>query len=326
MMISVIIATRDRAPLLATTLDAVAGQQSPGCAFEILVVDNASADGTPAVVRTAAAGAGVPMTYLREERPGKSHALNTGVTHARGDLLVFTDDDVLPSRGWLAAFVRAVHETRADFATGRILPLWEAPPPRWMSPALHGALSIADGGPERLALSKGLNEQITPMGGNLAVRRSITDRIGGWNPALGKRQGTLRSAEDHEFALRMFAAGFTGVYEPDAVVRHRVPADRLRRAYFQRWFYDNGVIVAGLEQNYPSTDRYVLKVPRYRWRRAFVDLGSTIRAIVTADPKRATAGHMRLVWFAGYLRARWKRPTPSDSAQHQVRAAALPRS
>lgn len=304
-MISVVIATRDRAPLLAETLNAIVAQQQwPGQSFEVVVVDNASTDATPAVVEAIAARSSVPVVYLREERSGKSCALNTALAHVRGDLLVFTDDDVLPDPGWLAAYVRAFEESGADFAAGRIFPLWEAEPPRWMSPALHGVLAIPDGGPVRLPLGRDVNVQIMPIGANMAVRRRVVDRIGGWDPSLGKLQGTLRTGEDHEFALRMTTAGFTGVYEPAASVRHRVPADRLRKAYFRRWFYDNGTIVAGLENHYPTTDRYILNTPRYLWRDALVRLFSMLRALVARDSAGVTAGTMRLVWFAGYVKAR----------------------
>ena len=318
-MISVIIATRDRAALLAATLDAVAAQEQPGCPFEILVVDNASTDGTPSVVE-AAARRGAPIVYLYESRPGKSHALNAAVARARGDLLVFTDDDVLPSPGWLAAYVRAMRETGADYAAGRILPLWEVPPPRWMSPELYGVLAVPDGGEQRLQIAKGVNDHVMPLGANMAVSRRVLDAIGGWNPDLGKLQGTLRTGEDHELSLRMIAAGFIGVYEPAAAVRHRVPRERLRLSYFQRWFYDNGAIEAGLEQNYPTTERYLLNVPRYLWRRFLGDVVTTIAALVTWRPKRATAGEMRIAWFAGYVRARWSR----HAAAVRPRTAVIP--
>src|SRR5215210_178760 len=137
--VSVIIATRDRAALLEETLQAIARQDAPGVAFEVVVADNASIDRTRDVVADAARRLPLAIEYVHEPRPGKSHALNTAVAAAHGDILVFTDDDVLPSTGWLAAFVRALNETGADFGTGRIMPLWEAQPPAWMSPQLYGA-------------------------------------------------------------------------------------------------------------------------------------------------------------------------------------------
>jgi glucosyl-dolichyl phosphate glucuronosyltransferase len=321
-MISIVIATRNRAALLASTLDALSRQGS-GNPYEIVVVDNASVDETAAVVE-AAARRGSPIRYAYEPRPGKSHALNTAIGVARGDLLVFTDDDVLPSAEWLSEYVRAFAETGADYAVGRILPFWEAPPPRWLSPALYGVLAVPDGGGQRVLISKGQNEHIMPLGANMAVRRHVLDRVGGWNPALGKLQGTLRTGEDHELSLKMIEAGFAGVYEPGACVQHRVPAERLRFRYFQRWYYDNGAIEAGLEQDYPSTTRYVLGVPRYLWRQLVADVLTTILAIVTFDTRRAAAGELRLAWFAGYLRARWNgRMRP---ARVQAHAPAIPRS
>jgi glycosyltransferase involved in cell wall biosynthesis len=320
MMVSVVIATRDRAPLLEKTLEALCRQDPPGCPYEILIVDNASRDDTSGVVARAATRDVVPIRYLFEDRAGKSYALNTAVARAHGDLLVLTDDDVVPSAGWLAAYVRAFTETRADFAVGRILPQWEAPPPRWMSSALYGVLAVPDAGTRRLTLKKGVNEEVMPIGANMAVRRHVLDRVGGWNPNLGKLQGTLRTGEDHEFALKMLEAGFIGVYEPDAWVRHRVPADRLRLAYFQRWFYDNGTTVAALEQDFPTTDRYLFNAPRYLWRQFAHDLLMIVWSIVTCDARRATACEMRLAWFAGFLRGCWSRrkTAPTEAARAAI--------
>ncbi len=321
-MISVIVATRDRAPLLKTTLEALCGQVSPGCPVEILVVDNGSVDRTRDVVEAAARDSSVPVVYLTESRPGKSHALNTAVARAKGDLLAFTDDDVLPSPGWLAAYTQAFVETGADYAAGRILPLWEATPPRWLTPAQHGVLAVCDGGTRRLILA-GIHDQVMPIGANMAVRRHVLDRVGGWNPELGKLKDTLRTGEDHEFALKLAAAGFAGVYEPEACALHRVPAERLRLEYFFRWCYSNGRIEAGLEQEYPSTTNYLLRVPMYLWRRLATDLASTVTGIVTVDPRPATSGAMRVAWFGGYLAGRWKRPRMRDVA---VRGPVIDRS
>ncbi|HXW08854.1 MAG TPA: glycosyltransferase [Vicinamibacterales bacterium] len=319
MTISVVIATHNRARLLASTLEAVAAQESPSVWWEIVVVDNGSTDETAEVVRTAASRAPVPVVYLRETRSGKSHALNTAMPRARGELIVLTDDDVLPSPGWLNAYLAAFREDQADYAAGRIFPLWEAAPPRWLSPRLYGVLAVADGGPFRLELGGGLNQQIMPIGANMAVRRHVLDRIGGWNAGLGKLQGTLRTGEDHEFALRMARAGCKGLYVPEAWVRHRVPADRLRLPYFSRWYIDNGAIVAGLDQEYAPGARELLGVPRYLWRRAAADVLGATGAAVRLNVAAGVASAMRLFWFGGYVRARWtRRATAAVEAQPVV--------
>ena len=261
----------------------------------------------------------IRIHYIYEPRPGKSHALNTAVAAAQGDLLVFTDDDVLPAPGWLAAFVRAMAGTDVDFATGRILPRWEAEPPSWISPQLYGALSVADAGAERLPLAKGVNNHVMPMGGNLALRRSVVESVGGWNPELGSLQGTLRTGEDHEFALKMLDAGFKGVYEPEAAVSHRVPAERLRMAYFRRWLSTNGGIHAALEARFPSTPHYLLNVPRYRWRLFASDLLDGAIGVVSLNRRRVIAAWMKTTWFAAYVRGRWelRGRTLKPAAAHQ---------
>lgn len=322
-MISVIIATRDRAALLRDTLAAIAVQDDPGTAVEILVADNASVDDTREAVREASAALRWPLHYLSESRAGKSHALNSALAQVHGDILVFTDDDVLPSRGWLKAYATAFAETGADYAVGRIHPLWEAPPPAWMSAALYGVLAVPDGGTTRLRITADEHSDIMPLGANMAVRRHVVDRIGGWNTALGKLQGTLRTGEDHEFALRMSSAGFIGVYEPAAAVQHRVPADRLQLSYFCRWFYDNGGIEAGLEDRFPTTTRYVCNVPRHLWRQSVADIARLAAAALTGNRRTLVARSMRLAWFAGYVRARWQRRSGSGAPDPHSRAAEL---
>ena len=261
----------------------------------------------------------MPIVYVTEATPGKSHALNTAVARAHGDLLVFTDDDVLPSPGWLAAYVRSFTETDADFAAGRVLPLWEAPAPAWLSPDLYAALSIVDGGTRRVRLVKGAADFIMPIGANMAVRRRVFDRVGGWNPDLGKLQGTLRTGEDHEFMLKMIAAGFTGVYEPEASVRHRVPADRLRLPYFAA---GSGTTASSRQASSGSIRRRIdtssgclatsgLSVLARCWRQHGQSPPGTRRG-----PRRP----VRLAWFGGYLRGLWNHRRAGVAHKRWIRA------
>ena len=305
-MISIVVATHNRRTLVERTISALAAQEYRIGGLEIVVVDNASTDGTADTLHALARQAGGhAIRVLHEARPGKSFAVNTGVSAAAGDLIALTDDDVLPSRRWVAAIQKAMTESGADFCVGRIRPLWGAPPPAWLSPALHGVLAIPDNGPERLPIRRGLNEHVMPIGANMAVRRTVLSRVGGWRPELGKLRHTLRSGEDHEFFLRMLHAGLRGVYEPEAEVAHLVPADRLRKPYFLRWLYDNGQIVAGIERAYPPRVVSLLGVPRYLWRQAASD---ALDLVATLRPGRGAerfARGTRLAWFAGYLRGAW---------------------
>ncbi len=306
MFVSIVIATRNRSALLGQTLDVLADQQWPVNRLEIIVADNGSSDDTRAVVEHAARrDGGAAVRYLFVAQPGKSHAVNAALPLTQGDLVAFTDDDVQPEADWIAALVRAVEETNADFVAGRIQPRWEIDPPSWMSPELYGVLAIPDNGVTRLPISANGTANVMPIGANMAVRASVIARIGGLRTDLGKVDGSLRTGEDHEFFLRLLHAGCGGVYEPAAVVHHFVPRERLRRDYFRRWLHQNGRDVAKLEREYTTQLRRLFAVPRYLWRQAVADAVRAVRAALTRDDRGRFAAWLRLVWFAGYIRESW---------------------
>jgi cellulose synthase/poly-beta-1,6-N-acetylglucosamine synthase-like glycosyltransferase len=301
--ISVVIATRNRAGLLASTLVAVSRQHWPGDRLEIVVADNGSTDDTAAVVSAARCALGAPlMRYVYVGRPGKSHAVNAAFQEIRGDLIALTDDDVQPDVDWLKHLSRAFEETGADFVAGRIKPIWSEPPPPWLSSALYGVLAVPDNGDTRQPLTA--EGHAMPIGANMALRRAALTKVGGLRETFGKLEGTLRTGEDHEFFLRLLAAGQKGIYEPAALVYHWVPPERLRPAYFRRWLYQNGRDVARLEQLYPTAARRLAGVPRYLWREAARAAWTAVRALLTRDRPRGFASAARLAWFGGYLRQR----------------------
>jgi glycosyltransferase involved in cell wall biosynthesis len=304
--ISVIIATRDRAGLLAQTLDALIDQTWCREQLEIVVADNGSSDHTREIVEAAARRPKAPpIRYLYVAKPGKSNAVNAALRRAGGELLAFTDDDVLPEPTWLAQLASAFVDPAIDFAAGRILPRWESEPPSWLLRALYGALSVNDNGDRRLAIGAGERDDVMAQGGNMAVRATVIARLGGLRTDLGSLQGTLRNGEDHEFFLRMRHAGCRGTYEPTAVVRHWVARERLTPAYFRRWLYENGRDVARLESSYPLRTARLLGVPRYLWREAAINMCQAMRFALGGDRPSGFAAALRVIWFGGYIRETW---------------------
>ena len=301
-LVSVVIATRDRAALLAQTLEALSRQTWPHDRLEVLVADNGSTDGTRATIEGAAARPDMPaVVYLSVDEPGKSFAVNAALARARGAILALTDDDVLPEPAWIERLVAAFDETGADFVAGRILPRWEASPPAWLSPALYGVLAIPESGNDRQAIPSPGNS-VMPIGANMAVRSEVIARIGGLRTDLGKLEGTLRTCEDHEFFLRMLGAGFRGTYEPTAVAHHLVARNRLVAGYFQRWMYQNGRDVASLGAPDGKQVSRLLGIPRYLWRETAWHASRALRCSIAGDRRAALAAALRVVWFAGYVR------------------------
>ena len=227
----VIVPTRNRARILSELLASLVQQRTEGCfTFEIVVVDNGSTDGTSRLVQKMAADCPVPMTCLVEPRPGKPFAANTGIAHARSDVLAFTDDDVVAEPAWLLGIWRCFRETDAEAVAGRILPLWVDGRPEWMTDHIMGklgTLGCADFGTERLVINPA-TRQYWWVGGNIAVRRELMERLGGFD--VRRLRG-----EDAELFDRYRRSGVRVVYEPAAVVHHKIGKERLTPAYFRAW-------------------------------------------------------------------------------------------
>jgi glycosyltransferase involved in cell wall biosynthesis len=204
---SIVISTRNRADRLPRCLAAI-GRLSSGNGFELVVVDNNSTDDTRAIVELFARTVPFPVAYVLERRPGLSFARNAGIARSRGRIIVFTDDDCYPREDLLDHVDAAFRDQRIGFMSGRVL-LFD----RSDYPAMISEWT------ERRVLEPGT--YIWPgliKGANMAYRRSVLDRIGGFDPVFGS--GTPFPCDDCDAAARASLAGFAGLYTPDAVVYH----------------------------------------------------------------------------------------------------------
>jgi len=229
--VSVAVCTLDRAKVLAGCLDALAAQSPVPPGMEVLVIDNGSTDDTEAVV------AGHPCARrVVEPTRGLSHARNTALREATGDVVAFLDDDARPEPGW-AASVAAAAERWPDAGAigGPVVLEWLAPRPSWLGPELERWYSgRALGDAPRL-----LGEREHPVGANLAIRRAAALEVGGFSPELGRVGAALGSEEEVDLLRRLRGAGWEVAWEPAASVRHLVEPERmtvrwlLRRAWAQ---------------------------------------------------------------------------------------------
>jgi len=227
--VTVIIATRNRGAALADVLERLRLQDTSAVfTFDVLVVDNGSSDETAHVAQERHRTLPVPLRYLREERVGRPHALNAGIAFAVAPVFAFTDDDTVPTPGWLHTLWSCLHEERVDAVTGRVLPLWTSPRPEWLTDEAFralGRLGCLDHGPSRLRTADGQNCRWFTS--NLMIRRDVVRRLGGWDTRLSYFQDT-------EYYRRAVAAGVRVAYEPAAVVHHKIGAERLTPKYFRR--------------------------------------------------------------------------------------------
>jgi len=308
---TVLICTYNRAALLGETLDSLSRCQVNGLRWDVVVVDNNSGDETRQVVASWVQRFPASLRYIFEPRQGKSIALNTGLAATDATIIVFTDDDVRVAEDWLAASCRhLLHDQEVDYAGGPVMPIWERPCPAWLDqnrPDLWGTLAILDYGQAPFIFEE---RRRVPLGANMAVRRSLIDRVGGFAPDLGRRGNSLLGQEQAEFFCRSREAGARGLYVPTMAVYHHVPAKRLTRAYFRRWWFWKGVSKSRLEQRHPVTELGIdlssvprlLGVPRFMFGSALRDLGGWLRAVLTRDGIERMRREMMLCYFAGYLK------------------------
>ncbi len=239
---SVVVCTRDRSQALTSTCQALLDLETPSGGWEVLIVDNGSRDDTPAVARRFA-DAAPGLVRIVEERSGAlSVARNTGFRQARGELVAYLDDDAIPEPQWLSALVEVLRQDGVLVAGGPVEPLFDAPPPPWVTPFLP-YLSAWDRGTEihELAYAE------YPRGANMGFRREVFERFGGFSPRFGRRPGSLLSCEEIELCLRVERGGGRILYAPSARVRHRTPASRVTPLWLERRFGAQGQSEALLE-------------------------------------------------------------------------------
>jgi GT2 family glycosyltransferase len=229
-VISVIVCTYNRRTTLAQTLRSLRELRIDGVDWELILVDNKSTDGTADVLREFAGSSGLNVRIVFEPVQGLSQARNTGIRHASGDIIAFTDDDVLVDPRWLCQLQDTFDKYECAGVGGRIIPLWDAPPPRWLhlegpNSLRHGAIVKFDEGPRVLELRK------PPFGANMSFRREVFESVGPFRTDFGKCGSSWMTGEDIEFCLRLLRSGRKIMYAPGAVIYHRVPQAGLRKRF-----------------------------------------------------------------------------------------------
>ncbi|MGD1861311.1 MAG: glycosyltransferase family 2 protein [Leptolyngbyaceae cyanobacterium] len=226
--ISAIICTHNRAQYLGAAIDSLLAQNFAD--YEIIVVDNASTDATRAVVE-----ARLPhprLQYLCEMTLGLSTARNTGAQAAQGKILAYLDDDAEASDGWLQAIASIFdQDAKVAIAGGRVTLIWpdQQTPPKWLSPGMAGNLGAYDLGREMTDITQ---PGLTPRGLNYAITADFLNKIGGFDPNLGRVGKNLLSNEELYMTEKALKMGYRVVYSPDALVAHNVAPARLKPAWF----------------------------------------------------------------------------------------------
>jgi glycosyltransferase involved in cell wall biosynthesis len=214
--VSIIICTVNRGESLRKTLAAMGDMEIPaGMTVEVIVADNGSSDGTAEIV-TKCRQENANVRYVSEPVKGQSRARNRGIAEAGGEIIVFTDDDVIPAWDWLVKLCAPLVNGEADAVVGcvRLAPELNAP---WMTVA-HREWVADTGGMDP-------KNPARMVGANMAFKRNVLERVTAYDIELGP--GALGFGDDTLFSQQIKEAGYRLAMVSDAVVEHHFQADRL---------------------------------------------------------------------------------------------------
>ncbi len=218
----------------------------------MLVIDNNSTDHTRAVVAEFA-GANPAPRHLVETKQGLDHARNRAIAEARGDILVFADDDILVQPDWLAQLAAPLltdQAHRVGAVGGEVVPVFPDGLPDWVS-EWHSPLAFrADPGP--------LGPNQSPMGANMAFPKWVFGQLGLFHTALDRAAGNYFSGGDTEMIRRVRAAGLEVWFAPAAAVQHQMPASRTTFRYASRHAFDSARSRVIDRTGQPGAPRYFL--------------------------------------------------------------------
>lgn len=268
--LTVLICTHNRADLLCRALTSLQDALRPNnWRVEILVAANACTDNTHSLLEAEHLASKrdpkrISIEWLKEQRPGKSFALNTAIPHVRpSDMVTFVDDDHRVDSNYFVELCRAADAYPGiTMFCGRIFPEWDGREPRWVhdeGPFRIRPLPIprSDGGPVARELT---TEDATPGGGNLFMRGEVFDRVGEFPTELGPRGHDLGGGEDSVFVERALLRGERLMYIPGVLQYHYVDPERLRFSYVLRKAYQRA-------RTATISQRLRGGIPLYQWRK-----------------------------------------------------------
>lgn len=283
-MLTILLATRNRAGQLRQVLERYCDLQSPAGGWKAIIVDNGSSDDTRGTVESFSTR--IPVQYLREDRPGKTVALNTGLSAVEGDLIVLTDDDILVLPDWLVRY-RADANTHPEFSifAGPEKPRWPKVPPAWVTshPGIAGAIFAIS---SRAFETGPLERYGDVIGGNFAVRASVFDEGYRFDANIGPRGASFAMGSEKEFLDRVVKAGHRVWWSAELAVEHMIRLEQYESSSIWRRAvrYGRGAYRQSVYLNGEPT--FLLGWPRYAIRELVEGSLSIMMAFLRRQPEQ----------------------------------------
>ena len=248
MKIEIAICTWNRAVLLKQTLESIASASIPEeDSLQVIVVNNNSTDETAQVAK--AFEGRIPVTIVDEPKQGHCYSRNCAINHARGDLLLWTDDDVVIDEKWIVAYATAARSNNDEsFWGGPILPVFESGKPKWITEnwdKLSGCFAARDLGDQPAKL----DHTTLPYGANFAIRTEVQKQFP-FAEDLGRSGKSVIGDDELQMLRRVLESGKTGSWLPAAKLEHIIDSPPTTTDYVQRYFVGQGRVMASRGQQW----------------------------------------------------------------------------
>jgi glycosyltransferase involved in cell wall biosynthesis len=301
-MLTVLIATYNGAKTLPEALSAYCQVQAPRGGWKLVIVDNGSADATKEIIHSFMDR--LPLSYLFELSRGKNAALNTGLASIEGDLVVLTDDDILPRFDWLKE-LRHAADSHASFSVfgGAVIPHWEIRPEEWILAwvKLAPVFGCTDPSWEEGPVIPG-----HIFGGNMAIRTKVFEAGYRFNPDIGPRGSSYAMGSETDLTMRLGKSGINAWHCKQAVVEHMVRKFQMTRAWiFSRALrFGRGEYRLEFQHQYANRKKY-LGIPRRLIKEAVKEGLKAGRAQLRGDKAQLFAKRWAFNYLLGQMIEAW---------------------
>ncbi|MGD9948950.1 MAG: glycosyltransferase family 2 protein [Desulfobulbus sp.] len=234
--LSIIISTFNRADILNETLEYFSHINLKNLDYELLIIDNNSSDNTKNIIdrfRNI-----INVIYYVEKKQGKNFALNTGLQRAKGDIIIFSDDDITPHPQWLTEIINICNRwPEINIFGGRVVPVF---PPGSNPKITNSYFSDFMFTKHDPMPHEGIYRDTYPVGPNCWIRRKLIESGEKFNVEMGPIGKGRISGGEIEFFHRMSNKGEKIVYAPSVIVEHRVRNSQFEIKYLIKRSFAGG--------------------------------------------------------------------------------------
>ena len=288
-MITVVFSTFNGSQTLPTMLESLASLRSPLGGWKLIAVDNASTDNSSKIINDYKER--LPLTLLYQPKQGKNIALNYAIPYCEGDLIVFTDDDIIAPENWLLTYERLAQEKQNySIFGGKIIPHW----PNDKKP--EAITQIIPQGPAYAIheenISSGPTTPGTVWGPNMAIRPNVFETGIRFNENVGPSVGNYIMGSETELNARLADAGYLFWFENSVAVKHQIRPEQLSPTWLAgraRRFGRHNAYKEYL-RNGASKAPHIMGVPRWRYRALIEGWAMKTLGILTRNDKAMLKG------------------------------------